>query len=370
MRIGIDARLVHYTKAGIAQYILQLVRELAKLDSGNAYVLLQHRQDRQPLVQRPNFRRHTLWTPSHHRLEQKALPFEIGRLNLDLLHSPDFIPPFRRNCLSVITVHDLSFLLFPGFMTKESANYYGQIDVAVRNTDHIIAVSQSTSSDLQRLLGVSESKISVIHEAADPLFRPVDNPEAMAAVRSRYGVPDEFVLFVSTIEPRKNLPTLFEAFRLLLDRYSTSAKLVVVGRLGWLVDDSLAAVDRLRLRDHVLFLQQVPPEDLLHLYNAARALVMPSFYEGFGLPALEAMACGTPVVVSNVSSLPEVVGDAGILVSPEDSEGIVVAMWRILSDPRLRDEMRDKGLSRAACFSWNKAARRTLDVYHEVMSQT
>lgn len=370
MRIGIDARLVHYTKAGIAQYIFHLVRELAALDSSNEYLVLQHRKDKPPLVQRPNFRRRTLWTPSHHRLEQRALPFEIGRMNLDLLHSPDFIPPFRRNCLSVITVHDLAFLLFPGFMTRESANYYGQIDMAVRNTDHIIAVSQSTADDIQRLLGVSESRISVIYEAADPLFRPVENPEAIAAVRARYGVPEEFVMFVGTIEPRKNLPTLFEAFRLLRDRYSSSAKLVVVGKLGWLVDESLTAVDRLGLREDVLFVQQVPPEDLLHLYNSARALVMPSFYEGFGLPALEAMACGTPVIVSNVSSLPEVVGDAGILISPENPESIAVALWRVLSDARLRDEMRAKGLSRAACFSWEKAAQQTLDVYHEVMSQT
>ncbi len=370
MRIGIDARLVHYTKAGIAQYILHLVSHLANLDSNNEYVILQDRRDKVPFVQRPNFRRHPTWTPSHHRLEQLTLPLEIRGLRLDLLHSPDFIPPFRRNCLSVITVHDLAFLLFPQFMTRESANYYGQIDVAVRNTDRIIAVSQSTSEDLQRLLGVSESKISVIYEAANPLFRPIDDHQAMEAVRQRYGISDEFLLFVSTIEPRKNLPTLFEAFRLLLDRYSSTAKLVVVGKLGWLVDDSLVAVERLRLQKDVVFLQQVPPEDLLHLYNASCALVMPSFYEGFGLPALEAMACGTPVIVSNVSSLPEVVGDAGILVPPRDAEAIAVAMWRVLSDPRLREEMRAKGLARAACFSWEKAARQTLEVYHEVMSQT
>lgn len=370
MRIGIDARLVHYTQAGIAQYIIHLVSQLANLDSNNEYVILQHHGDKASLVRRPNFRRHPTWTPSHHRLEQLTLPLEIRGLRLDLLHSPDFIPPFRRNCLSVITVHDLAFLLFPQFMTRESANYYGQIDVAVRNTDHIIAVSQSTSEDLQRLLGVAESKISVIYEAASPLFRPVDDHQAMEAVRQRYGISEEFILFVSTIEPRKNLPTLLEAFRLLLDRYASTAKLVIAGKLGWLVDDSLAAVERLHLEQHVVLLQQVPPEDLLYLYNAARMLVMPSFYEGFGLPALEAMACGTPVIVSNVSSLPEVVGDAGILVPPQDAEAIAVAMWRVLSDSHLREEMRAKGVARASCFSWEKAARETLEVYHEVMSQT
>lgn len=369
MRIGIDARLVHYTQAGIGQYTLNLIRGLAELDAENEYVILQSRKDRLPLIQKPNFRRHPLWTPSHHRLEQLVLPLEIQGLNLDLLHSPDFIPPFRRNCLSVITVHDLSFLVYPGFMTRESANYYGQIDVAVRNTQHIIAASQSTADDIIRLLGAPESKITVIYQAIDPIFRPISDPEPLAAVRARYGVPEEFVLFVGTVEPRKNLPTLFEAFRLVLDRYRSRAKLVVVGPLGWLVDESLEAVERLSLEDDVLFLKKVPVADLLHLYNAARVLVMPSFYEGFGRPALEAMACGTPVIVSNVSSLPEVVGDAGILVSPHDPEDIAVAIWRVLSDAQLREEMRAKGLSRATCFSWERAAQQTLDVYREVMSQ-
>ena len=370
MRVGIDARLVHYTKAGIAQYIIHLIRGLAELDGATEYVVLQSRKDKAPFIQRPNFRRYPLWTPSHHRLEQVALPLEMRRLRMDLLHSPDFIPPFRRNCLSVITVHDLAFLMFPQFMTRESAKYYGQIDMAVRNTDHIIAVSRSTADDIVRLLGISESRISVIHEAASPLFRPITAPEPLAQVRARYGVPEEFILFVSTIEPRKNLPMLLEAFRLVLDRYHSEARLVVVGKLGWLVDESLAAVKRLKLEKDILFLQEVPPEDLLHLYNSARALVMPSFYEGFGLPVLEAMVCGTPVIVSNVSSLPEVVGDAGMLVSPQDVEGMAVAMWRVLNDPRLRDEMRAKGLARAACFSWEKAARQTLEVYQEVLSQT
>ncbi len=369
MRIGIDARLVHYTQAGIGQYTLNLIRGLADLDAENEYAILQSRKDKLPLIQRPNFRRHPLWTPSHHRLEQMVLPFEIQGLNLDLLHSPDFIPPLRRNCLSVITVHDLSFLLFPGFMTRESANYYGQIDVAVRNTDHIIAASQSTADDIMRLLGTPESKITVIYQAIDPIFRPISEREPLAAVRDRYGIPEEFVLSVGTVEPRKNLPTLFEAFRLVLDRYKSQAKLVVVGPLGWLVDDSLAAVERLCLQDDVLFVKHVPTADLLHLYNAARALVMPSFYEGFGRPALEAMACGTPVIASNVSSLPEVVGDAGILVSPQEPEDIAVAICRVLNDAQLREEMRAKGLSRAACFSWEKAAQQTLDVYREVMSQ-
>ena len=370
MRIGIDARLLHYSKAGISRYTWHLLEGLAQLSVDEEVVVLRSRKAPTSTLPSAPFRSIAMWTPPHSRFEQVGLRLETSGLGLDLLHSPDFIPPFRRNCLSVITVHDLAFLMFPQFMTRESAKYYGQIDMAVRNTDHIIAVSRSTADDIVRLLGISESRISVIHEAASPLFRPITAPEPLAQVRARYGVPEEFILFVSTIEPRKNLPMLLEAFRLVLDRYHSEARLVVVGKLGWLVDESLAAVKRLKLEKDILFLQEVPPEDLLHLYNSARALVMPSFYEGFGLPVLEAMACGTPVIVSNVSSLPEVVGDAGMLVSPQDVEGMAVAMWRVLNDPRLRDEMRAKGLARAACFSWEKAARQTLEVYQEVLSQT
>ncbi len=183
MRIGIDARLVYYSKAGIGQYILRLAEALAKLNAEDVeFSLLQSRKDRTQIVADHNFSRRSVWTPSHHRLEQFTLRLEISRLRLDLLHSPDFIPPFRRNCRSVITIHDLAFLLYPHFLTKESARYYGQIDQAVRRTDHIIAVSEATRQDAIKLLGVPERKITVIHEAANPMFRRLDAEEARCHV--------------------------------------------------------------------------------------------------------------------------------------------------------------------------------------------
>jgi glycosyltransferase involved in cell wall biosynthesis len=366
MRIGIDARLVYYSRAGIGQYILRLVEALARVEtSGEQFVLLQSRKDRTRL-DHPAFSRASLWTPSHHRLEQLSLRFEIGRLHLDLLHSPDFIPPFRRNCRSVITIHDLAFLLYPHFLTNESARYYGQIDQAVRHTDHIIAVSESTRRDAINLLGVPERKITVIYEAANPIYSQMDKELARRHVMDTYSLEQPFILFVSTIEPRKNLPGLLQAFRKLRDDYKRDEKLVLAGGRGWLSEEVYASIDRLNLNDHVLLLGRVPSEHLVYLYNAAQMLVHPSFYEGFGLPPLEAMHCGTPAIVSNVSALPEVVGDAALLVDPNDVDGLTVAMWRVLTDEQLRASLVEKGFMRARKFSLERAAHQTLDVYRRV----
>jgi len=368
MRVGIDARLVYYSRAGIGQYIMLLARALDSLNSHHdEFVLLQSRKDHTQIVNGHNFSRASLWTPSHHWAEQTTLRFEIGRMSLDLLHSPDFIPPFQRNCKSVITVHDLAFLLYPHFLTKESARYYGRIDQAVRNTDHIIAVSESTRQDTIKLLGVPERKITVIHEAANPIFRQIDKDEARRRVSEMYHLDRDFILFVSTIEPRKNLPGLFQAYRKLLDDYKVPERLVLAGSQGWLSEEVYNLVEGLDLDEYVRFLGRVPSEHLVYLYNAARLLVHPSFYEGFGLPPLEAITCGTPAIVSNVSALPEVVGDAALLVDPHDIDGLTVAMWRVLTDEDLRNSLIAKGLIRADMFSWKRAAQETLAVYRRVV---
>lgn len=367
MRIGIDARLVYYNRAGIGQYILRLVESLAALSPENdKFVLLQSRKDQSTIIYGNGFTRKSLWTPSHNRFEQPALSFEVSRLKLDLLHSPDFIPPFKRNCRSVITIHDLAFLLYPHFLTKESARYYGQIDQAWRKTDHIIAVSEATKQDSIKMLGVPEKKITVIHEAANPIYQPMPKDEAWQRVLKKYKLDKDFILFVSTIEPRKNLPTLLQAYRELRDKYKRDELLVLAGSKGWLWEEVYETVSRLNLEEHVAFLGRVPSADLLFLYNAARLLVHPSFYEGFGLTPLEAMTCGTPVIVSNTAALPEVVGDAGLMINPHDVDGLTVAMWRVLTEEELRQELIAKGLKRAENFSWLNTAERTLEVYHKV----
>ncbi len=368
MRVGIDARLVYYNRAGIGQYILQLSKALANLKADeDTFFLLQSRKDDLAIVNgHSNFLRKSLWTPSHNRFEQITLSFEVSQLGLDLLHSPDFIPPFRRNCKSVITVHDLAFLLYPHFLTKESARYYGQIDQAWRQADHIIVVSETTKHDSIKMLGVPEKKITVIHEAANPIYRPLPNDEARQFVKQKYKLDQEYILFVSTIEPRKNLPGLLQAYRRLRDDYKRQEPLVLAGSNGWLWEEVYETVERLNLKDYVIFLGRVPSEDLVYLYNAARLLVHPSFYEGFGLTPLEAMTCGTPVIVSNTSALPEVVADAAVMIDPHDLEGLTVAIWRVLTEEELRKDLSCKGLKRAKTFSWQQAAQQTLEVYRKV----
>lgn len=367
MRIGIDARMAYYTEAGIGQYIRRLVQGLARVESPDEFILFQSRKDASVMANSHRFQRRNLWTPSHHRFEQWVLPLEIALTPVDVLHSPDFIPPFRRNTRSVITIHDLHFLRYPHFLTPGSARYYSQIDQAVQATDHIIAVSESTKQDTMNLLGVPADKITVIYEAANPAFRPIDDAEALEAIRRKYNLPQTFILFVSTIEPRKNIPTLLRALRVLLDRHGPLASLVIVGKKGWLYQEVFETVARLNLEQDVRFLGHVPLEDLVLLYNAATIHVHPAFYEGFGLPPLEAMMCGTPTIVSDVSSLPEVVGDAGWRVPPEDVEGWAAAIGRLLNDAELRAEMRRKGFKQARRFSLERMARETLDVYHEVV---
>jgi glycosyltransferase involved in cell wall biosynthesis len=368
MKIGIDARLVFYQRAGIGQYTLRLAEALASIDRSNSYVLLQSRKDRGCLVKGANLTRRTMWTPPHHRYEQVLLPLELSLVNLDLLHCPDFIPPFRRRCPAVITVHDLAFLRFPGLLTDESQAYYGQINHAVQNADHIIAVSQSTKHDLVSLAGADERKITVVYEAAAPLFRPAPS-DVVRAARDRHGIQGDYILFVSTIEPRKNIPFLLQAYARLRDCWhgpQDMPRLVVVGNKGWLYDRIFTVMGQLGLTSSVICTGGVPLEDLPALYSGALFYILPSLYEGFGLTVLEAMSCGTPVITSNTSSLPEVAGDAAVLVDPQDIVGLATSMQRLCQDAALRREMGERGLAQAARFSWERAARETLAVYKAV----
>ncbi len=368
MRIGIDARMAYYSKAGIGRYVINLVKALRELNPPEEFVVFQSRKDRTPLAA-PPFRTSYLWTPSHHRLEQITLPLELWPHRLTLLHSPDFIPPFHFSGLSVITVHDLAFLIYPQILTKDSIRYYGQIEEAVERADHIIAVSKWTKKDLIEQLGVPEAKITVIYEAAEEIYHPIDPQEAKNKVRELFGLDERFILFVSTIEPRKNVPTLLKAFKIIRERCREDVKLVLVGKKGWLSERVFQMVDELNLHRDVLFLGFLPSEKLLYLYNTASLLVLPSLYEGFGLPILEAMACGLPVVASGVASIPEVTGSAALLVDPEDEEALAAAIRRILKEPEVARELREKGLKRASLFSWKKTAEQTLQVYRKVLKE-
>lgn len=369
MQIGIDARIAHYSRGGIRSYVVHLLDALRTVDDETDYHILHSRKDLETSTSDSNFHRVACWTPCHHRFERWTLGIEISRLGLDLLHSPDFIPPAFGYDRSVITIHDLNFLYYPRFLTPESRRYYNeQIEWAVQRTDHILADSHATKTDLTSVLGVSSERITVIHLAADPSFQPVPDGEAHR-VANQYGLEPGFLFFVGTLEPRKNVPGLLHAYRILLDQKATAEPLVLVGGKGWLYEEIFDRVEALGLSDQVRFLHRVPDTDLPGLYSAASVLTTPSFYEGFGLPALEAMACGTPVVVADRASLPEVVGDAGLLVDPEDPEAIAAGLNRVLTDEDMRASMAALGLERASGFSWERVARETLDVYRAVVDR-
>jgi glycosyltransferase involved in cell wall biosynthesis len=370
MHIALDARLVYYRRySGIGQYIVHLAEHLPGLDAANAYTIIHSRKDRTP-PQPPAAHLQAAWTPSHHRLEQIAFPLELLRCQIDLLHSPDFIPPFTGRFKRVITVHDLNFLYYPQFLTAQSRRYYNdQIARAVQVADHILADSHATRLDLSRLLNVPEAKITVVWLAPNvEVYHPLSEP-AIAAARVRLQLPDRFILFAGTLEPRKNVAGLLRAYRLLRDHDPHAPDLLLAGSRGWLFDETRALIDELRLSDHIRWIDSPPDADLAALYAAASVFVLPSHYEGFGLTVLEAMACGAPCIISDRGSLPEIAGGAAKEIDPGDVVELTEALAGVLNDVELQQQLRRRGFERAAEFSWERCARETLDVYRHVLGQ-
>jgi glycosyltransferase involved in cell wall biosynthesis len=364
--IGIDARLTHYRTGGISTYIRRLVLALEQLDTRNRYTVFYSRKMHETISTR--FRRASLWTPAHHRIERLALSVELARFNLDLLHSPDFIPPLRGAKRHVITVHDLTFLHYPQHLTADARRYYNnQIVAAVRHADHILSDSEASKRDMIAMLNVPADKITVHMLGVDESFHPLDE-QALKHCREQLDLPPGYILFVGTFEPRKNIAGLLRAYRLLLDRLPDAPPLVLAGTRGWLFDETMHTIDTLHLGDRVLWRENIPQVSMPALYGLARVLVVPSFYEGFGLTALEAMACGTPTIVSNRSSLPEVVGAVGLQVNPDDDDHIAKVLHTAVTDQEWHTNESTKAIARAAQFKWEDTAHIALSAYESVMS--
>ena len=369
MHIGIDLRLHAYAPGGISRYARKLAQTLAAHLASQlaleSLTLIPHRREKASLDV-PGTRVYRAWTPPHHRLERWTLGTELLPLRLDVLHSTDFIPPAWGARHFVITVHDLNFLYYPQYLTADARRYYNdRIAWAVDRADAILADSHATQRDLEQLLHVSPERITVAHLAADARFRLLPSVE-VSTVLARYELEPGYLLFVGTWEPRKNLPGLLEALAQLHAR-GEKRVLVIAGRPGWLYDEVFARVQSLHLEPWVRFIERVPVDDLVALYNGALLLAMPSFYEGFGLPALEAMQCGTPVVVADRASLPEVVGDAGLRINPDDPTTLADACWRIANDAALGERLRAAGQQQVQGFTWEETARKTLAVYRCVL---
>lgn len=371
MRIAIDARLNAYRQGGIPQYTRQLLTALAEVARDDQLISLQHRDQLRPLVVAPNVVRRTLLTPPHHRFEQWTLPLELLLVRPDVLHCPDFIAPVRRPCPAVVTIHDLAFMHYPEILDDAARAYYGQIKTNATRADGIIAVSEATRQDIAQFLDIPIDEIAVIHEAAAPLYGRLELREGEARVLNATPVAaGTFMLFVSTLEPRKNLPTLLQALRICLDRRpDRNYLLVVVGARGWRDEVIFDTVRDLRLGEHVIFAGSVGQYDLRWLYNACRFYINPSLYEGFGLPLLEAMACGAACLAAATSSLPEIGGEAAIYIPPLDAALWADAITELWDDNERQQELGRLGRIQSQHFSWVRAARETLKIYERAISQ-
>ncbi|MGD8855789.1 MAG: glycosyltransferase family 1 protein [Chloroflexota bacterium] len=370
MHIGIDSRLPYYQVGGISAYVVNLVAALAQLDSEHRFTVFHSRKDRRDYVtsQMDGFDRANLWTPCHHRLERWTLGAELLRYRLNLLHSPDFIPPACGARFRIITVHDLNFLLYPEFLTAESRRYYNQqIEWAVGAADHILADSHHTRRDLIERLAVEPKQVTTVHLAAGPVFRAVHSAEDVSTTLAQLGLAPGFILFVGTLSPRKNVKTILAAFELLVREEGMETKLVLAGARGWLADELFASLSNSAARDRIVHVEGLTDREMAHLYAAAGVLAIPSLYEGFGLPALEAMHCGCPVIASNRASLPEVVGEAGILLEPTDVAAWAASIGDILHDSAERQRLIALGQLQAQKFSWSKTAAATMAVYERCL---
>ena len=282
---------------------------------------------------------------------------------VDLYHATNLVMPPLKRAKGVLTVYDLTFMLFPEYHVKGMQAFASDMRKFVGRADRIIAISEHTKRDIVELLDVPAEKIRVTLLAADEKFRVLDKDAAQHEVLAKYGIDREYILYTGTLEPRKNVPALVRAFHMLKREAKIPHRLVLAGKKGWLYDRIFAEVRELGLEDEVIFTGYVPDDDLPYLYNGADLFAYPSIYEGFGIPPLEAMACGCPVVASNSSSLPEVVGDAGVMVDPHDEAALAEAMGKVLADSALAASLREKGLDRSRLFSWERCARETLEVY-------
>ncbi len=376
MRIGIDASSILPEKTGVGYYTLNLLRNLLALDQENQYVIFLNSYTRSlpdaSLLKQPNVtikQFHmpgplliNLWRYLH------APPIELFLGKLDLFHSASTYVPPQLTGLRVATVYDLYFLMHPEDCDVLGGKYHlHTLPRRLKRLDRIIAVSNHTKNDLIKLLNIPAEKITVIYGGIDTTtFRLILDKNLLESIREEYCLPNNYILSVSTLEPRKNFEGLLFAYKRLKEILHNPPKLVIVGRQGWKAEHISQTVKQLRLKRDVIFAGYVTEEHLPMIYNSALLFICPSLYEGFGLPVLEAMACGVPVIVSNTSSLREIAKEAGITVDPHNYYEMAEKMKELIMTHRLRDQLRDKGLEHVRMFSWELCARKTLALYTEL----
>jgi glycosyltransferase involved in cell wall biosynthesis len=372
MRIAFDGTTLRPGRTGVGYYTEHLLHHLVQEDADRDVVVVSNRpvDTTRPLplhvrVDAPSSRiPRMVWM-------QTLAPRALRRLGPDIAHFTNGMVPLASPVPTVVTIHDMSLTMYPRYHPPRRVILNRPlVDLAARRADCIITVSQSAKRDITRVYGLPADRVHVVHEAAAPSFKRVEDAATLARVRARHGLPERFILYVGTIEPRKNLPKLIEGFA---ERHLTGDlphRLVCVGPYGWLSRDIEALLDRLRIKQAVQFAGYVPFDELPALYTMAEMFVFPSLYEGFGLPVIEAMACGVPVVTGNVTALNEVAGGAVERVEDLDAESLGWVMTKLSRDADRRAELRHLGLERSQEFSWQRAARETIDVYKYAVQHT
>lgn len=376
-RVGLDAHLLSLTQsyraAGINGYIFELLNRLPDHAPGppslEFVAYLRETAFRAPAGLRVKRSR---WDTSNpwRRIAWEQSVLAAASRKLDLLHGMAFATPLAAACPTVVTVHDLSFLRFPEAFRRANRAYLSAFTkLSVRRAARVIVGAESTRRDVIELAGARPERVVTVPYGVTDAFSPAA-AEASADFRRRKGLPDQFILFLGTLEPRKNIGRLIEAYALLRERERPKSvpKLIIAGGKGWFYENLFALVTALGLGEDVLFTGYVPGDELVWWYRAALMFVFPSRFEGFGLPVLEALACGAPTITSNVSSLPEVAGDAALLVDPEDTEGLVSAMTRLLHEPELRAALSQAGPRQAKQFPWSRTAAETAAVYRDALN--
>jgi len=373
MRIGINAQLLLLGKSprntGVSTYLYNLIDELAKIDSQNEYFIFVNNTFKH-FVHKKNFhfiqsRINTVNPQIRVFWEQLILPILLLRYKIDLFHSGMNILPLFCPVKAIVTMHDL--VPIKSQETRDSKrNLYHNLltKISVKRAKKIIAVSESVKEGMIKYFKIPPKQISVIYEAASDLFNPLNRKTVDVFLKKRK-IDFPFIFFVGTIEPRKNVTRIIEAYAKLKKEHKIREKFIIAGSKGWRSDEVFDSIEKFNLQGDVSFIGPVDHSEVKFYYNGAEAFVFPSLHEGFGLPVLEAMAYGCPVITSNVSSLPEVAGDAAIRVNPNDVNELASAMKSVLTNDKLRKQMIEKGLIQAKRFSWQKAALETLGVYKE-----
>jgi len=372
MKIGICTPSILYPEGGVGTYMRNLLDGLAGIDIENQYLIFGNAQSFSQLNLRANIfnkmERGVFTRVRGLRImwEHTLFPLECSLHGVDVIHSMLFVTPVFNLRKSVVTIYDMGFYLYPQYHEKKKVQYFRQmIPQSVARADLILTISESVKQELCNHFGITETKVRVTHLAHNNVFRVLDAQTEVEEAKKRWEIYSPYLLFVGTMEPRKNLPRLLDAFKVYKENHPDHCQLVIVGRHGWGDELERTIADKGLERD-VKLTGVVPLNDLVRVYNGARALIYPSLYEGFGIPVLEAMACGIPVITSDCCAMKEVAGESALLVSPESTEEILYAIERVMSDDELCKDLRQKGLKHAKTFSWARTAAQTLQAYQDV----